>query len=167
MWYRALIAVSLATALMIGGCAHQGPREQSGMLIGATLGALAGAALSDNRHGHHGRYGGHHRGGADAAAVLFGAVAGAVIGGSIGRIMDEQDRIRASYALENVRTGVPTSWRNPDTGNAYEITPTETYTTQSGPCREYTLEAEIGGKRETIYGTACRQADGSWKIQDR
>ena len=168
MWYRAMISVGLAAALMIGGCAHQGPREQSGMLIGATLGGLAGAALSSDRRGHHGYHGGYHRGGgASAAAVLFGAVAGAAIGGSIGRVMDEQDRIRASRALENVRTGVPTTWRNPDTGHAYEITPTETYATQSGPCREYTLEAEIGGESETIYGTACRQPDGSWKIQDR
>ena len=33
----------------------------------------------------------------------------------------------------------------------------------SGPCREYTIDAIIGGKTEQIYGTACRQSDGSWK----
>jgi len=37
----------------------------------------------------------------------------------------------------------------------------------SFPCREYTLEALIGGQPETIYGTACRQADGSWKMEPR
>ena len=81
--------------------------------------------------------------------------------------MDARDREYAGYALENVRTGVPSTWRNPDTGYKYEITPTETYETQGGPCREYTLEAMIGGKPETIYGTACRQADGSWKMEQR
>ena len=168
MLYRTIMILALTAALVVSGCAYQGPREQSGMLIGATLGGLAGAVLSDNKGGHYDRYGRWHRDtDPSAAAIIIGAMAGAAIGGSIGRSMDERDRIRASYALENVRTGVPTSWQNPDTGHAYEITPTETYGTQSGPCREYTLEADIGGERETIYGTACRQADGSWKIQDR
>ncbi|MCB2081911.1 MAG: hypothetical protein H6908_04280 [Hyphomicrobiales bacterium] len=32
-------------------------------------------------------------------------------------------------------------------------------------CREYTREIIIGGKRETAYGTACLQPDGTWEIQ--
>lgn len=31
-------------------------------------------------------------------------------------------------------------------------------------CREYTQTFSIGGERETGYGTACLQPDGSWKI---
>ncbi|HYW77842.1 MAG TPA: RT0821/Lpp0805 family surface protein, partial [Gammaproteobacteria bacterium] len=61
------------------------------------------------------------------------------------------------------RTGVPSAWRNPDTGNEYSVTPTRTYESEAGPCREYTIDAIIGGKKEKVYGTACRQADGSWK----
>lgn len=71
----------------------------------------------------------------------------------------------AGTAPENVRTGVPSTWRNPDTGHEYEITPTETYETPSSPCLESVLEAMIGGGPETVYGTACRQPDGSWKMQ--
>ena len=88
------------------------------------------------------------------------------IGGSIGRTMDETDRRNTVAALENVRTGVPSSWVNPDTGYEYVVTPTQTYEAETGPCREYTLDAEIGGKTEQIYGTACRQADGSWVVVD-
>ncbi|MCW8926260.1 MAG: RT0821/Lpp0805 family surface protein, partial [Xanthomonadales bacterium] len=84
----------------------------------------------------------------------------------IGRSMDETDRMRTSAALESVRTGVPSSWQNPDTGYEYVVTPTETYDAETGPCREYTLDATIGGKTEQVYGTACRQADGSWLIVD-
>lgn len=36
---------------------------------------------------------------------------------------------------------------------------------QGTPCREYYMTANIGGKKEQVYGTACRQADGSWKIE--
>lgn len=44
------------------------------------------------------------------------------------------------------------------------MTPTKIYETTSGPCREYTIDALIGGKKEKVYGTACRQPDGSRKI---
>ena len=98
------------------------------------------------------------------AAIILGTMAGAAIGGAIGRSMDETDRIKTSLALENVRTGVRTSWRNPDTSNEYSVTPTRTYTAGSGPCREFTMDAAVGGTTEQVYGTACRQADGSWRI---
>jgi len=88
-----------------------------------------------------------------------------MIGGAIGRSMDETDRLRTAASLETVRTGVPSTWRNPDTGNQYVVTPTKTYESASGPCREYTIDAVIGGKKQKVYGTACRQPDGSWKIQ--
>lgn len=31
-------------------------------------------------------------------------------------------------------------------------------------CREFRHEVSIGGKKEQAYGTACRQADGSWEV---
>jgi surface antigen len=72
--------------------------------------------------------------------------------------------MKVAASLETVRTGVTSEWRNPDTQYEYAVTPTRTYETAQGPCREYTLDASIGGKTEQIYGNACRQADGSWKI---
>jgi len=135
-------SILIAAVLGLQGCATTGPREQSGMLIGGTLGALVGATTSYSR-----RRDWYHGGdGYSTAAIVIGALAGAAIGGAIGRHMDEMDRQYAGYALENVRTGVPSTWRNPDTGYEYEITPTETYETQAGPCREYVLEAMIGGR---------------------
>jgi surface antigen len=52
----------------------------------------------------------------------------------------------------------------PDTRNTYTVTPIRTYTMAEGPCREFTLDAQIGGKTAQIYGAACRQSDGSWKV---
>ena len=33
-------------------------------------------------------------------------------------------------------------------------------------CREFTQEINIGGKIETAFGKACRNADGSWDLSD-
>jgi surface antigen len=100
------------------------------------------------------------------AAIIAGTLAGAAIGGAIGRSMDEVDRMKTASTLESVRTGVSSRWQNPDTGYQYAVTPTRTYETSAGPCREYTIDASIGGRTEEVYGTACRQPDGSWKVLD-
>jgi surface antigen len=126
-------------------------QEEQGVIIGMIAGGLLGYQVGD--------------GSGQVLATMVGSMAGAMIGGNIGRSMDEQDQMRTSLALENVRTGVPTAWVNPDTGYEYTVTPTSTYEADSGPCREYTLDAQIGGKTEQIYGTACRQPDGSWQTQ--
>jgi surface antigen len=144
--------LAIALALALGGCAAQGPREESGMVIGGLLGGMLGAQAGD----HHMR----------PVAIIAGTLIGASIGGSIGYYMDETDRLRAGQTLETVRTGVSSSWRNPDTGAQYQFTPTRTFTRPQGPCREYTMKAFIGGKHEEIYGTACRQADGSWRVMN-
>lgn len=149
---KLLLTTAITLSLALPGCAAQGPREESGMVIGGLLGGILGAQTGDR----------HLR----PVAIIAGTLIGASIGGSIGSYMDETDRIRAGQTLESVRTGVSSTWRNPDSGVQYQMTPTNTYETAQGPCREYTMEALIGGKREQVYGTACRQADGSWKINN-
>jgi len=45
------------------------------------------------------------------------------------------------------------------------VTPTKTYQTANGTyCREYQTTVLIDGKQERATGTACRQADGSWRV---
>ena len=154
-----LLATALSGAVVVSGCTTYGgqpavTQEQAGMVIGGALGGLLGAQVDDD-HGQ-GR----------TIAIIAGTLAGAAIGGSIGRSMDETDRLKTARTLETVRTGVPSSWRNPDTGNAYSVTPTRTYETAAGPCREYAIDAMIGGRPDKVYGTACRQPDGSWRVQN-
>lgn len=145
--FRFLLVFSLIISVS-SGCVTS--REQSGALTGAAVGAAIGSTIGK----------GHNR----AFAVWLGAVVGANIGSTMGRYMDEQDRLRTVNVLETQRTHTPTTWVNPDTRNTYTVTPTRTYTMAEGPCREFTLDAQIGGKTEQIYGTACRQSDGSWKV---
>ncbi len=141
----------LLAALTVPGCGTYGPHEGAGSVIGGVLGGVLGAQVGKG----HGR----------TVAIIAGALAGAAIGGSVGQHMDESDRAKVAQTLEGVRTGVPVAWSNPDTRVQYSVTPTRTYETSAGPCREFTTEAIIGGKREKVYGTACRQPDGSWKVQ--
>jgi surface antigen len=142
---------ALVLALGIGGCAQEPTKQDFGMVIGGALGGLLGSQVGAGR----GR----------TAAIIAGTLAGAVIGGAVGKSMDEVDRMKTAATLENVRTGVSSAWTNPDTGNQYTVTPVKTYETLAGPCQEYTVDAVVGGKPEKVYGTACRQADGSWKMQ--
>jgi surface antigen len=144
------LAMGACLALTLVACSTAPTKQDQGVIIGAIAGGILG----------------HQVGGGtgQVLATMVGTVAGAMIGGSIGRQMDETDRLNTAAALENVRTGVPSSWVNPDTGYEYVMTPTNTYDSGTGPCREYTLDATIGGKTEQVYGTACRQADGSWQI---
>lgn len=146
-----LLAVAATTAtLALSGCTTPaGPNEQGAMIIGGVLGGLLGKQVGGGR----GR----------TVATIVGTIVGAQIGGNIGRSMDETDQLKTAHSLETVRTGVPTTWRNPDTQNRYTVTPTRTYEAGTGPCREYTVDAVIGGKVEQVYGKACRQPDGSWK----
>ncbi|MEE4303929.1 MAG: glycine zipper 2TM domain-containing protein [Wenzhouxiangella sp.] len=148
---RLLVVLLLTPILMLPGCAT-GPKEEAGMVIGGIIGGVLGSQVGSGR----GR----------TTATVIGALAGSAIGGSIGREMDELDRMKMSATLETTRTGVYTTWTNPDTGYDYRMVPTRTYESAEGPCREYTLDAEIGGKTEQVYGTACRQPDGSWRIVD-
>jgi len=146
-----LLASLLAGVFGLSGCAtNQGPNEQAGMVIGGVLGGVLGHQVG----------GGTGR----TAATIIGTIVGANIGGNVGHNMDDTDRMKAAATLETTRTGVTSTWHNPDTGYDYEFTPTNTYETDTGPCREYTMDAEIGGKTQQVYGTACRQPDGSWAI---
>lgn len=69
------------------------------------------------------------------------------------------------YALENNKSGTAATWNNPDSALSGSTIPLRTFQTAEGVyCREYQQVIIIGGKKEKGYGTACRQADGSWRI---
>jgi surface antigen len=143
--------VGMATLLVasVAGCVVPATQEQSGTVIGGVVGGAIGSQFG--------------RGDGRIAATIIGALVGASIGGNIGRTMDNNDRMRIAQALETQPLNAPTRWVNPDNRNVYTVVPTRTYNNTSGPCREYTMDAVIGGRAERVVGTACRQADGSWR----
>jgi surface antigen len=151
--------VLLAFGLALTSCAsmeqtwQDNPRAVVGSLGGAALGGGI-AALA----------------GGGAGWIVASTLAGGLIGGYVGKKLDDHDKqmlaATSQRAFESNRTGQTSTWRNPDSGNSGSITPTKTYEASSGQyCREYQQTIVVGGEKQQAYGTACRQPDGSWKVQ--
>jgi len=148
------IAIGL-TALALAACEQGGQKQTLGTLLGGVGGAVAGAQVGGGR--------------GKLVAVAGGALLGALLGSEIGKSLDKADRLAmdrtTQRTLETAPSGNAVSWSNPDSGNSGTVTPRPSYQNASGNfCREYDQTIVVDGKTETAYGTACRQADGSWKI---
>jgi len=77
--------------------------------------------------------------------------------------MDRTDKLCVDQALENAPDGTKIHWNDND--RQYTVTPQNTQQNADGQyCREYQTETQVGGKTQNMYGKACRQPDGSWKI---
>jgi surface antigen len=153
---KKIAMILAALALLVSACAPDlGPKETAGTLLGAGTGALLGSQFGCGR--------------GKLVGVAVGTLAGALIGQGIGRSLDRADRAamekNARYGLENSRTGQTTTWVNPDTGISGTFTPERTYQADQGQyCREYNQTVSVAGKRQQVYGTACRQPDGTWAL---
>jgi len=133
---------------------HSAQNLSGNQLFGGLLGAAIGAATGT-------QFG---KGSGRTVAIIGGGLIGALIGGSLGKSMDQTDQYQVNQALETSPTGNAIVWQNPETGGAYKVTPTKTYqVAQNTYCREFTTWGMVGGYEERLYGTACRQPDGSWK----
>lgn len=127
-------------------------RDLIGGLLGGAAGGLAGAQIGNGR--------------GQLAAVAAGTLLGFLVGNNIGRSMDKADQACLFQSLEHARDGQRIVWNNPDSGARYQITPGRTVQAADNRyCRQYTSTSTIGGKAETVRGTACRQPDGAWKIK--
>ncbi|SVB34972.1 uncharacterized protein METZ01_LOCUS187826 [marine metagenome] len=148
----ALVVASCLTA----GCSGTLTKQDTGTAIGAITGGALTYGLAKNSSNK-------------GVWTVLGVGLGAMLGSNIGAQLDERDRLLAGQTLQSSMETAPDNssggWNNPNSGNSGTITPTATTITSSGqPCREFTQTVSIGGESQQAYGTACRQADGSWKI---
>jgi surface antigen len=155
---KILLVALLAFGLAACETRDTGQKEVGGALLGAVVGGLLGSRIG----------GGTGQLAATAAGTLFGAYAGS----QVGRSLDKADRLyaerTAQRSLENTRSGRTSTWTNPDSGHSGTFTPTNTYQSRDGlDCRDFTQTATIDGRTEEVHGTACRQADGTWRIANR
>ena len=142
------LIVFLCTLSLVG-CDNM-TKQDVGTVTGAVAGGLLGSTVG--------------QGSGRVLAIAAGTLAGAFIGGAVGKNMDDTDRLKMNNALENNRVGQPAYWQNANSGTNYEVIPTRNVTVSGNDyCREYRTIAYIGGKKREVYGTACRQPDGSWQ----
>ena len=124
--------------------------------IGTATGAVAGGLIGNQFGGGSGR----------TVATVIGALAGGVIGNNIGRQLDQQSQnaaLQAEYnALERGRSGEPVTWQG-NNGVYGQVVPQQSYQVGSQNCRRYTHTIYVDGRPEQASGTACRQADGTWR----
>ncbi|MBC8209329.1 MAG: glycine zipper 2TM domain-containing protein [Desulfobulbaceae bacterium] len=141
----------LTLTLLTTSCANQENNAQSGIALGALGGALLGQAI-----GH------------DTEATLIGAAVGTMLGYIVGNEMDKYDREQLNHTYERGVSGQKNSWKNPDSGNYYEVTPQPAYVEPKAQrtCRQAEIIAIIDGQPEKTYTTACRDNSGHWQLQN-
>ena len=127
--------IMLITTFMASACAEQGG-PLTNQQGGTIIGAIGGAAAGSQFGKGPGR----------AAMTALGALGGAAIGNSIGNGMDNANRAAAQPAM--VLASPQAAPQAPVNNN----------------CREFTQTITVGGRPQQAYGTACRQADGTWQV---
>lgn len=158
------IAASLAIIALLAGCQQNGMgattiggvnKQDAGTILGGVGGALLGSQVG--------------KGKGQLVGVAAGTLLGAALGNSIGASLDRADMTyynrTSQQALETVEPGQTLPWRNPQTGNSGTVTPSRYYQSGGQYCREYTQTIKVGGKVSEGVGTACRNEDGTWQIQ--
>jgi surface antigen len=123
--------------------------EVIGGVIGGAVGGVAGSQIG--------------KGKGKTAATIGGTIIGVLVGASIGRDMDEVDQNCVGRILEYAPDRRRVKWES-ERGEDYAVMPLRTYQTDGMYCREYQTAATVGGQVQHVYGTACRQPDGAWKI---
>jgi len=157
--FRKVMLMSILMIPLAGHTCPYGPKQNLGTLSGAVVSAGAGSTLGKG-----------HRD--ENAAIAASAIFGGLFGYRLGAQLDALDRQMAERmlytVLEKAPTGETGKWLNPNTDNYGWVTATSTTLIgtpgYSQPCREFTTTIVIGDNEYKGYGTACRQADGSWKI---
>lgn len=153
MFVKKFVPALMAVALL-AGCTTSGTKETAGTVGGAVAGGVIGS-----------RFGG---GAGKLVTTGVGTLLGAFIGKEIGASLDKADQAHAESAARRAYAapiGDPISWNNPQSGNSGTITTTRDGWSSAGQyCREFKQQINVGGRSEAAYGTACKQADGTWKV---
>lgn len=147
----ALISIS---CIILNGCVVPANNQMMGAGLGAGVGGMTCASWGKGyRH--------------NPALILGCSMVGAVVGSSIGRSIDDVDRMKTQQAIMQSPTNQTTSWYNPSNGNQYAVTPTNHPVNYNNGtvCRDFTTTATIEGQRQRVNGRACRMSDGSWQMQ--
>ena len=148
--------INIALLILLGGCQGGMPRAGVGTaagLGGRGSGGIAGAAL-----------------GGGSTGIASGVLIGGLLGGGAGQLMDQRtQRIQSeavARALETTPAGTSSAWTNPDGGTRGSVTPVRTFQNPDGAyCREFQQSIVVGGQTQQAVSTACRQSDGTWRIQ--
>ncbi len=153
MFVKKVVPALIVTA-MLAGCTMGGQKESIGTVGGAVAGGLIGSQIGG--------------GTGKLVATGVGTLLGAFIGREVGSSLDKADAGYAETAARRAYAaplGDRIDWNNPQSGNSGTIVTTrDGYSNTGTYCREFQQTIVVKGRTEQAYGTACKQADGTWKI---
>lgn len=180
---KATLTAMIATFGLAGCVENTGRTSQqdAGIAVGGLLGAVAGGLAGTQVGKGRGR----------TTAIIAGSILGGLAGGAIGNRLGQRDEQLAQQATQQTLASAPVNqpvrWQNPQSGAYGDVVattpvyqqpvqvayqPTAASYTTTAPvqqvldCRDYKQTIFVDNQRyETAVGTACRQADGSWRIQ--
>lgn len=150
---RTVLMMSVLTILT--ACQAPGEKEAVGTLVGTVGGGVVGYQFGS--------------GGGQWAGAGIGAVAGGLVGNAIGRQLDAMDAREANAAFmraSRAPVGEVVYWNNTRTGNwgCYQPLRDGHSSMEGLYCREFQTTATIEGQTRRVYGTACRQPNGTWEM---
>lgn len=124
---------------------------------GTAIGAVAGGIIGNQIGSGRGR----------VLATVGGALLGAIVGNGIYHGIQASDEQRVARVLESTPSGQTVSWKNPDTGNSFRVTPSPAFKgADRRDCREYKTWAFIDGYEKELNGVACRDSQGRWQLMN-
>jgi len=147
---------ALGLALVVAGCGSDG-------ILSESAGTYANAQAENHLEARIGE----HKGNVPATAA--GTLLGPFLGSEVGESLRASDRRYAEGAalksLEEASPGKASRWNNPETGHEGAFTPSIVYRSADNLlCRDYVQEVSAKRKMRAMPGTACRMADGSWRV---
>ncbi len=70
------------------------------------------------------------------------------------------------HALELAETGQWVRWDGGRNGLNYALKPGDGFERDGYACRRFTLERDLDGRSTKKSGSACRVAEGTWRLLD-
>ncbi|KAF0139169.1 MAG: hypothetical protein FD153_1004 [Rhodospirillaceae bacterium] len=153
----ALVAAVAMGSAAVAGC--HGMQDNPKTAAGTVLGGIGGGALGA-------QFG---KGTSKTAAIIAGALLGGLVGSEIGQSLDRADRQYMESARQRAYSASlnePITWNNPQSGHQGSFTAVREGAHQrTGEyCREFNSTLVVEGRQQTATGTACHQADGTWRV---
>jgi surface antigen len=163
------IPILTSLSLVIGACApmqtdaYGNPisgQYGGGSMVAPAAGALGGGAISGLACSQLGR--GNGKTAIVGACSMLGGIAGLLMGYQY----SQQRQVAQAQQVPRVPMMAPTPTAQPPYEGEGNLKLGQTFANPSTGeyCREFQHSAKVAGKVRQIYGTACQQPDGTWKV---
>jgi surface antigen len=158
------IPILASLSLVIGACAPMqtdaygnpiGGQYGGGSMVAPAAGALGGGAISGLACSQLGK------GNGKTAIVGACSMLGGITGLLMGLQYSQQRQVAQAYQNPRVPLQQPQAMQDEGVlrmGKTFSDPSTGEY------CREFQHTAKVSGKTQKLYGTACQQPDGTWKV---